>query len=252
MPISTPAALDGVVATTFGDTAQIAATTPTADAFVILFGFANRPAGEKFLNDIAYDTSDANMQGTGDINAWTDRGSTVTGARNANLECYTGQAASSTSSAVNDLTWTATSSQMGGIMCEIASGWDTTTPVVQVKTGTFGAVSSSSVTLDSAPSSGNMVVAAVMCHDEGGGMSTSVGPTAGSGWTELDEVLQGHHHCFLQYRTGSTSTTVDFSGFDSASDYGCIFAIEIAEEAAAGGSPIPVILPILNHIGGIG
>lgn len=108
----------------------------------------------------------------------------------------------------------------GFVLCEVASGYDTTTPVSQSK-GAGGSSSAPSVTLDSTPAASSMVLAYV------GTTFTSVTGTAGTGFTELfDSVAQSSRLKYVEYDL--TSAAAAAAATLSGAAAWVMLAIEIA------------------------
>lgn len=110
------------------------------------------------------------------------------------------------------------------VVAEIASGYSTSSPVVQNKNGTSSA-STLSLTLDSTPISNSTVFAAVASRG-----ATAITP--GSNFTELSEIGTGSGNPAIEveYDANSATTTVDWSTLGTAGNAG--IGIEIRDGSA--------------------
>ena len=132
-----------------------------------------------------------------------------------------------------------------GIIVAVATGADTTTPV----TGAIGDSSASNNqdpadgTLGAAPVSGDYSVAAINWDSDN--TPGTKGVTPGSGWTEAADLGSNDDYIQFQasYRTGSTSTTVDWPDSDNSPTRYSHAAVAFNIKAAAGGAAESLAVP---------
>lgn len=141
--------------------------------------------------------------------------------------------------------WADASAAFYSAICLDITGHDTTTPVVQSKVagGQYAAndAQAATVTLDSTPSVGQLVIFAVeAASDSGGGFAT---PTAGVGKTFAPVTVQntGYQQAAVWYRIwdGTESTTITCS--DLGTQTGAHVAVAaVVAPATGGGTTTPV------------
>lgn len=211
--------------------------TPTADSLLLCVAGAEHDgvatAAELTLSGGSLTWTDiAEIDGEASPN-WTD-----TNAFRTDAGLYRATVGASPSAFAITLT-TTVSSYIPIAACDI-TGHDTTTPIVQQASNSAAvnpqsSAASSTVTLSSAPTSGNLIVVGLVSGaDSGGGFAS---PTAGVGKTFSTARNQtgGYTQAGLFYRVadGTESTTITCS--DVGDDVGnwLMFAVEIAAEAGS-------------------
>ena len=116
------------------------------------------------------------------------------------------------------------------------TGHDTTTPLPQsavanTTTSTGNSVSLT-VTLGSAPTSGNLVIGVFTGQNDAAGGFTSI-----SGFTELYNPTTANDHVGVWYRTNTTTAAITCTDLGQSVNWGAAVALEIA--AAGGGAAAP-------------
>lgn len=110
---------------------------------------------------------------------------------------------------------------------EVASGYDTTTPVRQSKTGTVAATSMT-LTLDSTPLTPSAIIAAIISYNDSNGI------TGDGAYTQLSETVVGtsnYLECEVSYDKDNADTTIDWSGLTATNN--AAVAIEVAQAPSA-------------------
>ena len=112
----------------------------------------------------------------------------------------------------------------GRIAVAEVSGHDQTTPIVGTNGTTASGVSTISTTLTASPTTSDMVIGAVVTRNLNGA------GTVGSGFTSLWWGFDASPSATtgLEYQTGTTSTTVDFSGLNTVSSALIAFTVQVA------------------------
>lgn len=218
MPLSAPTVLITSTVAIATDPFTTGSVTPTANALVIVLVSAVTNAGTP---DIVGITSTLSGMGT-----WTEIADIAHSAGTKALAAAwysiagaspgTGTITVDASSAF--ARWTVT-------VAEIASGYDTSTPAINAKTGT-GTSATPSLTLDSSPAATSIVM----------GIVTSLGDdgiTPGAAYVELVDATSGGSNAArqeIEYDSTPGSTTVDWS--DAGVTSNAFLAFEIKAAAA--------------------
>lgn len=224
MPISTPTVLVTSTVAVATDPFTTGSVSPTANSILLVLISATTNAGSPTIVDV---TSTLSGMGT-----WTEIADIAHSAATKALAAAwysiaggspgTGTITVDASSAF--ARWTVT-------VVEIASGYDTSTPAINAKTGT-GTSATPSLTLDSSPAASSIVM----------GLITSLGDdgvTPGAAYTELVDATSGGGNAArqeIEYDTSPGSTTVDWA--DAGVTSNAFLAFEI-KAAAAGGGGVP-------------
>lgn len=227
MPIATPTQPTApTFAGTAGATLDSGSFTPTAGALMIALApsrTANSRASVTFTS------------GFGTVSGWTTA-TTYTEYGSALVATTIGWAIAdgSPGAGVVTGTWSGTVNGRQLYVVEVASGFDTSSPIRQAKND--GAASGTSLTDDfsSTPLSGSLLLSV------GAGNPTLVSTAPDTSWTELDEETNSGMSSNVQYVAGSNGTQYGIS-FGATDETGgiAIAAIEIQEPAA--GSEILVV-----------
>jgi hypothetical protein len=237
MAISTPSVLDTTTNTSAVTTITSGSISPTANALLVVM--ASMESGD---DPGAYDYNtngiDDSLTGTG---TWTKHEDIAQDpGNNIRVAIWTAQAGGSPGSGTITVGRQFSTTSRNTIhVVEIATGFDTTTPVPQSKSvGDGGAGASTySVTLDSTPASDSCLFGFIVIEDD-----TDADVTAGTGYTELaDTNTTGSHDIQQQCQYDLTAPSDGICDWSSTTgDQMLAAAIEV--QAAAAGNAMPMAM----------
>ncbi len=224
MPISNPSLLNQTGSATNAGSITSASLSPSANALlVVVFLGADANNG---------DWTSPNISDTfGDTLTWTQRvinthsGSTT----DAFAGIWTAQLDATPGSGTVTLSWTGNINRQELIVLEIASGFDTSTPITQSGLQDSDFSGSLTLTLGATPDTDGCIIAGVA-----GRNATNI--TGDGAYTTLADTPTGSNFdIILQYDNGGADTTWDVAGLSTGTDIGpgAAVAIEIAPAAAA-------------------
>lgn len=215
MAISNPTVLAQVGQTTTAAAITSASVSPSANALLVV------AAGCPFTATALPVTFSDTLSG-GSL-TWTVYSFNIGGGNSANIAFGVAVCGATPGSGTITATWNSASvTRRSLIVCQVASGFNTVTPVAQSKTGGQTGASTLSITLDATPNVGSLVMAAVE-HRQAGVADAA----AGTNFTELVEQNSGTGSAVeVQYDNASATTTVDWSSLSTIAAAGV--AIEIA------------------------
>lgn len=214
MALSTPALLATGTLATNGTSVVSASSSPSDNALLVV---AVSTISSSTPGTFAISTTLSN------VGTWTQI--TVVSALNATRQIRTSifYAQVTGDPGTGTVTATFTTAARGAIAVhEVASGYNTTTPIRQSNSNT-GTTSTLAVTLSSSPLSDSTTLGAVGGHDN------SDGTTPGANFTELADVTAGaseHLGMETEYDATSPTTTVDWSALGTSNNAG--IGVEIA------------------------
>lgn len=225
MAISTPTVLDTVSAATSSATIASATLSPAANALLIVFAEATASNAATRLPASIADTFSPNL-------SWTKYEAEHVGAsRTATAVAWVAKTGATPGSGVVTVTIAAACDRRTLHSVEVASGYNTTTPVKQSKVG-GGASATLVLTLDATPDTDSLVLAA------GAARNVTV-ITQDGDYTELAETAASTNHVGqVQYDAASADTTVQWADGGTAANAGVALEIDAAEAGIAGTAAI--------------
>lgn len=139
-------------------------------------------------------------------------------------------------------TFNFTGNRRAQTVCQVASGFNTTTPVAQSKTN-GGIASTLVVTLDSTPATDSLVFAAVASRQAS---HPNIAP--GSGFTELqDDAVSTNFWVEIMYDQDNADATADWTNTGTGGN--CGVAIEISAAAGAADDSMAQTIQIGSRLG---
>lgn len=219
MALSNPSLLTTLASATFGTSNTTSSISPTANSLLIVS--AGVGTGGSVSRTLSISDT---LSGTG---SWNQAFILKNNSDTFLTAIFWAFAGSSPGSGTITVTASAGMARWCIAVHEI-TGADTSTPVLQSKTGS-NASTSLSLTLDSTPLTPSVVFGTVT--DRVGN-----GATAGSGFTETADFSSGgggNAYMQTQYKNGSATTTCDWSDLNTLNN--TAVAIEIQELVASGG-----------------
>ena len=229
MALSTPSYISETTSTSASTSVTTASFTPTANALVLISIGLGTFTSDPGTISVSSDTFGAGM------GAWTSIGqANVSGSNPWRVAVFWAIAGASPGSGTVTLGWSVNSARQSLHVWEVASGYDSTTPIVlaSVGTNTFTGASGSGtldVTLGSTPAATSLACGTIVSSGDGAGI------TPGTGFTELRETDSGGSP------SGTLQTEYDATPVDTSVDWsdlaleGAGVAFEIQEAAASGG-----------------
>lgn len=231
MPVATPTVLDTVAVNASSTTIASNSISPAGNAFLLVTvsafgGNASLPAsiGETFSPNLSW-TQYSVEQGSG---------------TRSTVAIFVAQTGATPGSGVVTVTLNAASARRVLHVVQIASGFNTSTPVTQSKTNT--GTTAATVTLDALPAATSLVLGVLSING-----TTSPRATPGATFSELVETgISSTSAQEVQYDNASAPQTVDWSTQSGTWTQTGVVALEIAE-AAAGGIAHPLFNEAAVH-----
>lgn len=239
MAISTPSLLATASSEDATQTSlSTASISPTGSGLVIAVGFA-------FDTLAALGTISISDGFSGGLGSWTTHAIYSGDGKYAAIIGWC-QAGSSPGSGTVTLNFSTNARRSCFSVSEIASGFDTSTPVPQYKQSAVANLSTASITLDSSPSSGSAVVGAITVREDADGDITE-----GTDFTELADFgsSSGSVGAWqeVEYDLTPADGTADWSGLSTTYALKWAHVIEVAEAAVAGGATVNPFTMAAHH-----
>lgn len=219
----TPTVLNSTAQTNSSAVSTSGSVSPAANALlVVIAGTTAGSGGAQFANPTIADTF------SGGSLTWTrqvqfEQASTSSAA----TVIFTAQTGATPGSGTVSVTWPTASTRRVIHVCQVATDFNTTTPVAQVASGGSGPATTLSLTLPGTPAASSLVMGGVVSRGD-----SDVDATAGANFTELvDTAASTNTNLQVQYDAASATTTVDWSALGTLN---AGVAIEIAAAAAGG------------------
>jgi hypothetical protein len=221
-PPSIPTVLNQRGETTTAATIASVSVSPAANSLLIVCAGGTHSAGSTLPVAITDALSGGSL-------TWTDVEHTIGAANSANTVIAWAICGPTPGSGVITATWTVSHARRSIFVIEVASGFNTTTPIRQSKVNAQTGGTTLTITFDSTPLTDSLIIGAVEHRQTA--ITTA---TPGTNFTTLGTQQNagtgtGLH---VQYDLSNATTTVDWSNLSNVAATGV--AIEIA--AAAGGA----------------
>lgn len=229
-PPSIPTVLNQRGETTTAATIASLSVSPAANSLLIVCAGGTHSAGSTLPVAITDALSGGSL-------TWTDVEHTIGAANSANVVIAWAICGPTPGSGVITATWNISHARRSIFVIEVASGFDTTTPIRQSKVNGQTGSSTLTITFDSTPLADSLIIGAVEHRQSA---ITTATPGAGfTGFTQQNAGLGTALH--VQYDLENADTTVDWTDLSTIAAAGA--AIEIA--AAAGGAPAATSFPFI-------
>lgn len=223
MPPSTPVVLNTSTVAVATDPFTTASVSPTANSLLLILISVVTNAGSPNIVGVS-----STLSG---MSAWNEIADIAHSAGTKALSAaYVAQCGAAPGTGTVTVDGSSAFARWTVTIVEIATGYNASTPAINVKTGT-GTSATPSLTLDSSPASDSVVL----------GLVTSLGDdgiTPGAAYTELVDATSGGSNAARQqaeYDTSPGSTTVDWA--DAGVTSNAFLAFEVPAAAAGGGVP---------------
>lgn len=228
MAISTPTVLNQRGETTTATTIASASVSPAANALLIVVAGGTHNAGSTQPVAITDALSGGSL-------TWTDVEHTINNVLNsANVAIAWAICGATPGSGVITATWFLAHARRSLFVIEVASGFHMTTPVAQSKVNGQTGGTTLTITLDSTPAAGSLIIGGVEHRQSA--VTTATPGTGFTGFTQQNAGTGTGLH--VQYDLENADTTVDWTDLSNVAAAGA--AIEIAE-AAVGGKALPIM-----------
>jgi hypothetical protein len=222
MAISTPTVLTQLGQTTTSATITSASVSPAANSLLIVCAGGTHSAGSTLSVAITDALSGGSL-------TWNDVEHTIGASNSANTVIAWAICGATPGSGAITATWSVSHARRSLFVIQVATGFDTTTPIRQSKVNAQTGGTTLTITLDSTPLAGSLVIGAVE-HRQG----TVATATPGGNFTTLGTQQNAGTGTALhvQYDNASATTAVDWSTLSNVAAAGV--AIEIQEPTASG------------------